>query len=100
MASTDDFTIIDNDNHGPNNPPQLFPDFKDMMSAKGHDPDTQIISALREKHPELTVTTVPASNLNLLQFAAAGFARAELQIDVEPVIRLTGFRGPAHRVRS
>ncbi|KAF1974094.1 P-loop containing nucleoside triphosphate hydrolase protein [Bimuria novae-zelandiae CBS 107.79] len=95
MAASEDFTFIDND--GPHNPPQLFPDYKEMVNGKGFDPDVQILTALREKHPELIVTAVPTRNLNLLQFSAAGYAQAELDEDTEPVIRWTGFIGPSHR---
>lgn len=97
MASADDFTLVDSD--GSHDPPQLFPDFRQLVNGKGFDPDVQLVTALREKHPELIVTTVPGSNVNLLQFAAAGFAQAELDNDTEPVIRWTGFVGPSHRVR-
>jgi hypothetical protein len=95
MASGDDFTFIENE--GRRGPPQLFPDYQNITSAKYADPDVQIVTALRAKHPELIVTTVPGNNVNLLQFAAAGYAQAELDDDTEPVVRWRGFRGPAHR---
>ncbi|KAL5391416.1 hypothetical protein DPSP01_001285 [Paraphaeosphaeria sporulosa] len=95
MASADDFTFIDND--GLHSPPQIFPDFQQLLNGKGFDPDVQLVTALREKHPELIVTSVPATNINLLQFAAAGYAQAELDEDTEPVIRWRGFVGPGHR---
>lgn len=76
----------------------MFPDFKELVNGKGFDPDVQIVTALREKHPELIVTTVPGGNVNLIQFAAAGFAQAELDNDSEPAIRWRGFVGPSHRV--
>ncbi|KAF9730528.1 ATP-dependent Zn protease [Paraphaeosphaeria minitans] len=95
MASADDFTFIDHDR--PHDPPQIFPNFQQLLNGKGFDPDVQIVTALREKHPELIVTSVPATNVNLLQFAAAGYAQAELGEDTEPVIRWRGFVGPGHR---
>ncbi|KAL1595660.1 hypothetical protein SLS60_009349 [Paraconiothyrium brasiliense] len=94
MASADDFTLIENE--GSHNPPQLFPDYRQLLNGKGFDPDVQVVTALREKHPELTVTSVPGNNVNLLQFAAAGYAQAELDNDTEPVIRWTGFGGSGH----
>jgi transitional endoplasmic reticulum ATPase len=97
MASADDFTFIDSD--GPHYPPLVCPDYREVLTGKGFDPDVQIVTALREKHPELTVTSVPRTNLNLIQFAAAGYAQAELDNDTEPAIRWRGFVGPSHRVR-
>lgn len=91
----DEFTFVDN--HGSHGPPQIFPDYQQLLNGKGFDPDVQLVTALRKKHPELTVTSVPATNVDLLQFAAAGYAQAELEEDTEPVIRWTGFVGPGHR---
>ncbi|ORY11231.1 P-loop containing nucleoside triphosphate hydrolase protein [Clohesyomyces aquaticus] len=68
-----------------------------MTSGKATDLDVQIVTALRTKHPDMIVTTVPGSNCNLLQFAAAGYAFAELDDKSEPVLRWTGFVGPQHR---
>lgn len=96
MASPDDFTFVDAED-GPPKLPQLFPDYQQLTSAKSADLDVQIITALRAKHPDLIVTAVPAANCNLLQFAAAGYAQAELDEDSEPVIRWRGFIGPSHR---
>ncbi|KAF2647782.1 P-loop containing nucleoside triphosphate hydrolase protein [Lophiostoma macrostomum CBS 122681] len=78
-------------------PRKLFDDYHSFTAGKTTDLDTQIVTALRAKHPELIVTTVPGSNCNLLQFAAAGFAQAELDNDAEPVLRWRGFIGPSHR---
>ncbi|CAI6341833.1 unnamed protein product [Periconia digitata] len=97
MSSPDDFTFIDNEDARGGGPPQLFPDFRNLTSGKVADLDLQIVTALRTKHPELIVTTVPAYNVNLLQFAAAGYAQAELDEDAEPVMRWRGFVGPGHR---
>jgi hypothetical protein len=95
MGSGDDFTFIEDEGH--RGPPQLFPDYKDLTSAKIADPDVQMVTALRAKHPELIVTSVPAGNVNLLQFAAAGYAQAVLDDETEPVLRWQVFLGPSHR---
>ncbi|KAF2016028.1 P-loop containing nucleoside triphosphate hydrolase protein [Aaosphaeria arxii CBS 175.79] len=99
MASCDDFTFIETDQPSAqgSKPESLFSDFYKFTSGKSTDLDVQIVTALRAKHPELIVTTVPGSNCNLLQFAAAGFAQADLDEDSEPVLRWRGFVGPAHR---
>lgn len=93
----DDFTFVENDNRHGSGPPKLFDDYHAFTSGKTTDLDVQIVTALRAKHPELIVTTVPANNCNLLQFAAAGYAQAELDDDAEPVLRWRGFVGPSHR---
>ena len=40
---------------------------------------------------------IPAGNVNLLAFAAAGFAQAELDVDDEPIIRWRGYSPPRTR---
>lgn len=97
MATDNDFTFIDNENIRGSKPQPLFDDYHKSTSGKVTDLDVQMVTALRAKHPELIVTTVPANNCNLLQFAAAGFAQAELDSEAEPIIRWRGFVGPSHR---
>ncbi|KAF2185038.1 P-loop containing nucleoside triphosphate hydrolase protein [Zopfia rhizophila CBS 207.26] len=97
MDSHDDFTLIENESTRGSKPQKLFHDYHKFNTGKTTDLDVQIVTALRAKHPELIVTSVPGSNCNLLQFAAAGFAVAELDDDSEPVLRWRGFVGPAHR---
>lgn len=97
MATGDDFTFIEDEGAQGSKPKTLFDDFHQITSGKSTDLDVQIVTALRAKHPDLIVTTVPASNCNLLMFAAAGFATADLDEDTEPVLRWRGFVGPSHR---
>lgn len=104
MSAAEDFTVIDHirtrsasTSPHPSKSNTLFSDFHHLTSAPTLDLDTQIVTALREKHPDLIVTTVPAYNCNLLQFAAAGFATADLDEDTEPILRWRGFAGPSHR---
>ena len=98
MASTEDFLFIDENEHVCGSKPRkLFDDFHSFTSGKTTDLDSQIVTALRAKHPELIVTTVPGNNVNLLQFAAAGYAQAQLDDESEPVLRWRGFVGPSHR---
>jgi transitional endoplasmic reticulum ATPase len=42
-------------------------------------------------------SSIPTSNVNLLQFAAAGFATAELDLDDETVLRWRGYIPPPQR---
>ena len=94
MAASEAFTIIEDDG---SHSPRLFDDYQKGTSGKMTDLDVQLATALREKHPGLIVTSVPSLNCNLLQFAAAGFATADLDEDSEPVLRWRGFVGPSHR---
>ncbi|KAF2791997.1 P-loop containing nucleoside triphosphate hydrolase protein [Melanomma pulvis-pyrius CBS 109.77] len=97
MSSADDFMFIENETVRGSKPQKLFDDYHQFTSGKTTDLDIQIVTALRAKHPELIVTTVPGSNCNLLQFAAAGYAQAQLDDESEPVLRWRGFVGPSHR---
>lgn len=97
MTSADDFTIIEPAGTQGGGPSRLFDDFSNFTSGKVADLDTQLVTALKQKHPELIVTTVSSRNINLMSFAAAGYAQAELDTDAEPVIRWRGFGGPTHR---
>lgn len=40
---------------------------------------------------------IPAGNVNLLAFAAAGYAQAELDLDDEPIVRWRGYSPPSTR---
>jgi transitional endoplasmic reticulum ATPase len=97
MASADDFTFIEPAGTQGSEPSKLFNDFADLSSAKVADLDTQLVTSLRQKHPELIVSTVSRNNIDLLRFAAAGFAQAELDSEAEPVLHWLGFAGPSHR---
>lgn len=94
MATVEPFTIIEDEG---SRPQKLFDDYQKLTSGKTTDLDVQVVTALREQHPDLIVTSVPSTNCNLLQFAAAGFATADLDTDTEPVLRWRGFVGPSHR---
>jgi len=97
MASADDFTIIEPAGTQGSEPSKLFNDLADLTSAKVADLDTQLVTSLRQKHPELICTTVSRNNLDLLSFVRAGYAQAELDTEAEPVLHWRGFAGPSHR---
>lgn len=97
MSVSEPFTVITSKEHAG---PGLFDEYRDYNSAKLADQDVQLTAALRTEHPELIVTTVPTYNLDLLQFAAAGYAEAELDLKGESIMRLRGFIGPRHRGAS
>jgi transitional endoplasmic reticulum ATPase len=62
MASANDFTFIETEGTRGSEPQKLFNDFADLTSAKVADLDTQLVTSLRQKHPELIVTTVKDSD--------------------------------------
>lgn len=64
MSSSEAFTFLEKDDQ----PQQLFDDYQKFNSGKVTDLDVQVVSALRAKYPDLCITSVPATNCNLLQF--------------------------------
>jgi transitional endoplasmic reticulum ATPase len=53
MADSEPFTFITS---SPNEGGQLFDDFRRLTGSSMVDLDVQIVTSLREKHPELIVT--------------------------------------------
>ncbi|KAF2757077.1 P-loop containing nucleoside triphosphate hydrolase protein [Pseudovirgaria hyperparasitica] len=94
MSTSEPFTIIEDEG---SHQPQVYKEFQKGWSSSYASIDVQLIVALQQKHPDLIVTAVPGTNVNLLQFAAAGFATATLDSAVEPVVRLRGFVPPPPR---
>ncbi|KAK8086012.1 hypothetical protein PG994_000986 [Apiospora phragmitis] len=84
----DDFTFINTspgdeevaEANGVGGPPQLSWRHRELTSAKVPDFHVQFLAELRAQHPELIVTGVPAGNVSLLRFAAAGRAKAILDL--------------------
>lgn len=92
---TDDFSLIST--HQEN----VSHDFEEHVSGKFTDSDTVIATAIRAHYPDMTLTTVPASNCGLLEYAAGGYARAELDTEDETVIRWRVFlQGPRRGVQG
>lgn len=84
--SFEPFTLVER-----SGPHHLFDDFQDLTSAKTADHDIQYLTALRKAHPELIVTSTPATNCNLIAFAASGNAVAELDTDTDSVAKWRGW---------
>ena len=78
-------------------PHHLFDDVLRLSSARTADHDLQYLSILREANPGLIVTCIPASNVNLRTFAAAGFAFCELDIKTDSYASLRGYVSPRKR---
>lgn len=100
-AASDAFTFIDRSidigNDGDKGPPQLFPKYGDLTSAKLASPVVQLIEDLRVKYPEYVVSYVDVGSLNLLSFAFAGHATATLDIETESVFRMRAWQQPSRR---
>ncbi|KAI4213863.1 MAG: hypothetical protein LQ351_003558 [Letrouitia transgressa] len=86
MAETDSFTLVSKSSH-----PKLFDDYAAISSGHLTDPQTFFTVALRKQYPELALTCISAYNLNLLAFAAAGNATAELDLEDESINRIRGY---------
>ena len=71
-----------------------FNDYVDILSAKVADVDIQFSSRIRNEFPEMIITTVPASNLDLILFANLGQAFYELDIENDSISRWRGFVPP------
>lgn len=71
-----------------------YTDYVDINSGKAVSIDAQFSSRLRKEHPELTLTAVPAANLNLILFADLGYASYELDLEHDTASRLRGYIPP------
>ncbi|KAK6211846.1 hypothetical protein LQW54_005708 [Pestalotiopsis sp. IQ-011] len=94
MASPEPFTFITEDE---GLEPEFFGPYLDRTGAKVADLQTHLLTDLREQYPELIISIIPAGNVNLLAFAAAGHAQAELDLDDEPIVRWRGYSPPSTR---
>ena len=72
----------------------VFEDFEDQLSAKTAAPAITFLASVRAHHPDLTVATANAGNVNLLAYAAAGFATAELDLSEDAILRSRVFLRP------
>jgi transitional endoplasmic reticulum ATPase len=71
-----------------------YSDYVDILSAKAPSVDVQFSARLRKEHPELTLTKVPANNLNLILFARLGYASAEIDLEHDTAISMRGYVRP------
>jgi len=100
-AARDAFTFIDRTvdlgSDGEKGPPQLFPKYGDLTSAKLANPIVQLLEELRAKYPEYVVTYADPGGLNLLAFASAGHATATLDIETDSIYRMRVWQQPLRR---
>lgn len=97
MSQFEPFNFITQTGGGGGSPQQLFDEFQDLTSARVPLTDVQLLTKLRQQHPDMAITAVPTSNCNLTQFALAGKAIMELDIDTEQVVRYRGYIPAAKR---
>ena len=65
----------------------VFGDYEEEYSAKTANPNVAISAAIRHHHCDMTMTATPSSYADLLDFAAAGHAHAELDTAEESLLR-------------
>ena len=94
MASSEPFTFVESTKDLSK---EGFHDYVDILSAKVADVDIQFSSRLRSEYPELIVTTVPSSNINLILFANLGYAFYEIDLKNDSISRWRGYVPPDTR---
>ena len=91
MSSSEPFTFVESTKDLTK---EGFGDYVDILSAKVADVDIQFCSRLRSEYPELIVTTVPSTNIDLILFANLGYASYEIDIKNDSVSRWRGYVPP------
>lgn len=81
-------------------PFHLFDNVLKLNSAETADHDLQYVSALRKAYPEMVVTVIPARNVPLRAFAAAGFATCEVDKDTDSYASWRGYVPPPLRSKK
>jgi transitional endoplasmic reticulum ATPase len=94
MASSESFTFVESTKDLTK---EGFHDYVDILSARVADVDIQFSSRLRSEYPEMIVTTVPGSNIDLIFFANLGHASYELEIKNDSISRWRGYVPPDPR---
>lgn len=86
-ASHDPFTLVTSTHHD-----TVFGDYENIGSGKFLDLDAQLVASIRDHHPGMTVTAIPSDYADLASYAAAGYARAELDDSDDCFLRWTFYR--------
>ncbi len=92
-TTSDQFTLVSPARHD-----TVYGDFEDLGSGKFVDIDGQMVASIRNHHPEMTVTVIPSSYANLTAYAAAGYARAELDTSEDAALRWRYYQRSSIRV--
>ena len=91
MASSEPFTFVETTKDITK---EGFESYVDILSAKVADVDIQFSSRLRSEYPEMILTTIPRSNIDLILFADLGYAFCEIDIKSDTVSRWRGYIPP------
>ena len=83
------FTLI-----GKEHQETVFEDFEDLLSAKTAALTVTVLASVRAHHPDMTVTVTTTNNVDLLAYATAGFATAELDLSEDGILRSRFFLAP------
>lgn len=84
------FTLVGDKEHHET----VFEDFENQQSAKTTSASLMFLASVRAHHPDMTVAVNSANNVNLLGFAAAGLATAELDLSEDDILRARVFLRP------
>ena len=95
MADMEPFTLVEETSRP--GPAHLFDEVVRLSGGLTADHDVQYAVSLRENNPGMVVTGIPANNVPLRAFAAAGFATCELDTETDSSWSWRGFRAPTLR---
>ena len=77
----------------------VYGDFEEFTSAKQSLPDAVFTAAVRAHHPQLNLTKCMSYNVDILGFAAAGYAKAALDSIDDSLLRTRFyFTGPKRQI--
>lgn len=90
----EDFTFLSN----PETTDRVYTDYERHSNAPRVDTDITLAASLRARHRDMILTIVPYYNCDLLAFAAAGHAEAELDPSDTNSLILRRYSGPLNRL--
>ena len=86
----DEFTMV-----GGLHQANVFDDYTEQQTGKDAIPEVALLTAIRHHHPGMTVTITTMNQANLLSYASAVDAVAELDTTEDGIFRLRGFFAPS-----
>ncbi|MCJ1282402.1 hypothetical protein MMC26_001725 [Xylographa opegraphella] len=76
---------------------RVLDNYKSIYGAPLQDSDVQVTEALRSCYPKHLITAILAQNCDLLAYAAAGYASAEIDPVTDTAVRWRGYLFPSQR---
>ena len=86
-AAFEPFTMIDENPLATEAGKTVFEDLQLQSSGKQSNLLISLLASMRAHHPEMTVTFTTTGSVNLLSFAQRGYAKAELDMTEDKIIR-------------